>query len=411
VRDVLRSGRSAIFRVAELPATHGANVSLQDLGVHVVACVPIRGSSATLGVLYLDSRQEALLLARAPLAVLDLFAAQAAVALEQTQAHDEAVRALETAEEALRRHRSEARERYDDLVGASPAMQAVYRSLELIAPSEEPVLVLGETGTGKELVARAIHARGPRREREFVALNCAALPETLLESELFGHVRGAFTGADEARAGLFEVAHRGTLFLDEIGDMGPRMQASLLRVLQSGELRRLGSRAPARVDVRVIAATHRDLEKQVRRGEFREDLYFRLNVLRLDLPPLRERPEDIPQLAREILRRIVRGRELPELSPRLIACLMAQRWPGNVRELENVLRQLAVLGERELDAQHLPERLRRQRGFAPPARTLREAELETIRRTLETVNGNKAKAARILGVDRKTLYARLKEMG
>jgi DNA-binding NtrC family response regulator len=365
------------------------------------------------GVLYVDAHDPAHAFGNALRQFFDLFAAQAAAALKNAWEHRAKRRALETAEETIRRHRtaSERRDRLEGMIGSCDAMQEVYRKLDQVVPTELPVMVLGETGTGKELAARLIHSRGPRREKEFVATNCAGVPESLLESELFGHERGAFTGADRARAGLFEIAHRGTLFLDEVGDMSPRMQASLLRVLQSGEVRRLGGRATVIVDVRIIAATHRDLEALVERDEFRQDLYFRLNVLSLRLPALRERADDIPVLARELMAGMISDRPAPSFSVMAMRRLVAYSWPGNVRELQNVLRRLAILGTDLLEEEHLPAEI--LQGGARPGRvgTLKTAEAVAIRRALESTRGNKVKAAKMLGVDRKTLYKKLRRAG
>jgi two-component system NtrC family response regulator len=281
------------------------------------------------------------------------------------------------------------------------------------------VLVLGETGTGKELVARAIHDQSRRAEMPFVAINCGALPESLIESELFGHRRGAFTGADEHRVGLFEVASGGTIFLDEIGELPKAMQAKLLRVLESGEIRRVGDNESFTVDVRVVCATHRDLEEMVSEGEFREDLMFRINTFEIRLPPLRERIDDIPELARHLLKRFrPSARAKDELfTPDAIATLQAHFWPGNVRELANVIEHAAILcDEGPLGAAHLPHGFanRRLRGphfkIVGPPHTLREIELAVIQQTLDKYSGNKPKAAEELGISLKTLYNKLNQV-
>ncbi|MGD8377166.1 MAG: sigma 54-interacting transcriptional regulator [Acidobacteriota bacterium] len=412
INKVRGTGEVELLRVVELPPDHPSGKSLGLLGIRVCVCVPIPGGEGIAGVLYLDARSPDSKLGGAHRKLLELFAAQASAALENARLHREKSRALERAEETIRRHTGESqRAGYDRLLGASDAMQQVYRQLDRIIPTEEPVILLGETGTGKDLAARTIHARGPRGEQSFVPVNCAGLAESLLEAELFGHERGAFTGADRARPGLLELANRGTLFLDEVGDMSPRMQGDLLRALQSGEVRRLGGRQPIRVDVRVIAATHRDLRERVRQGSFREDLYFRLHVLELRMPPLRERSEDIPQLVDELLPRLVKGGKPPRLSGGAMARLMAYSWPGNFRELENVLRRVAVLDAPAIGKRHLPPEIRDAGAGARRPGTLREAEAEAIRRAMRAAEGNKAQAARMLGIDRKTLYARLKALG
>jgi len=413
IRQVVDTRRSALLAVAELPPDHPASQSLRGLGIRSVACVPMVGPDGPLGALYLDRRTDSPGVGRGRERHLDLFAGQAAAALLNARSHREKRRALERAEEAIRRHRSESerRVRYHGLIGASAAMQEVYRALDRIVPSELPVLILGETGTGKDVVARLIHDQGPRREREFLAVNCASLPESLAESELFGHERGAFTGADRPRPGLFETAHGGTLLLDEVGDMSQRMQADLLRVLQTGEVRRIGARETMHVEVRVIAATHRDLAEDVKRGDFRQDLYFRLNVLSLRLPPLREHPEDIPLIAREIVERLAGNRTPPAISEEAVRALVVYPWPGNVRELENVLRRGLLFDTPTIQVHQLPQEIREPDRVPTRPGSLREAEERALRRAVEAAGGNKSAAARILGIDRKTLYAMLERLG
>jgi two-component system response regulator HydG len=311
---------------------------------------------------------------------------------------------------------------YADMIGKSRPMQELFALLDRIAQVASPALLLGETGTGKELVARALHQMGPRASGSFVAINCAALPEALLESELFGHTRGAFTGATQARRGQFLDADGGTLLLDEIGELSPALQARLLRVLESGEVRALGSDTVRKVDVRIVAATHRPLSDLVHRGEFREDLYFRLKVLPIALPPLRERGDDIRLLAEHFL---VRARQrLPQAKPRsfrsdAIAALLAHRWPGNVRELQHVVERLAVTSDLEmLDAVAIngvlePPKTERPYPLAAFEKmlSLRELEQQYIDHVLERTAGNKTKAAEILGIDPSTLHRRERSRG
>ncbi|HQU44539.1 MAG TPA: sigma-54 dependent transcriptional regulator [Pirellulales bacterium] len=306
-----------------------------------------------------------------------------------------------------------------DLVGESPSMDLVRKLIAKVAPTGSTVLVLGETGTGKELVARAIHDQSLRAEMPFVAINCGALPESLIESELFGHRRGAFTGADEHRVGLFEVAGGGTIFLDEIGELPKPMQAKLLRVLESGEVRRVGDNESFTVDVRVVCATHRDLEEMVAEGEFREDLMFRINTFEIRLPPLRERIDDIAGLARHLLRRFRRSvRPNDELlTPAALDVLKSHTWPGNVRELANAVEHAAILcGAGPIGPEHLPGRLatRRLRGphfkLIGPPQTLREIEMQAIQQILDKYSGNKPKAAEELGISIKTLYNKLNQV-
>ncbi len=414
IRRVLDERRPWLLRAPRTEGREtGVHQSLAEIGVRSVACIPILHGADALGVLYLDCRDPAHSFREPMERLLDLLAAQAGAALDNARAHRAKTQALEAAEESLRRHRShsELRLGYGAMIGSSNEMQEVYRKLDRIAPTEMPVLVLGETGTGKELVARHIHASGPRAAREFVAANCAGIAESLLEAELFGHERGAFTGADRTRPGLFELAHRGTLFLDEVGDMSLRMQADLLRVLQSGEVRRVGGRETFHLDVRVIAATHRDLEELMRRGEFRQDLYYRLNVLSLRLPALRERAEDIPLLLAELMKQpSPEGRTPPRFSDRAMRRLVAYPWPGNVRELQNIFRRISVLGVDVVDERHLPHEILSSAPRPVRAGSLRRAEDDAVRHAVTAAHGNKAAAARILGVDRKTLYARLRRL-
>ncbi len=315
--------------------------------------------------------------------------------------------------------RKELEERYtfEDIVGRSPAMRELFSLLPTVAESSSTVLITGESGTGKELVARAIHNLSPRKNAPFVAVNCAALPDTLLESELFGYVKGAFTDARRDKLGRFQRADGGTLFLDEIGDISPAMQVRLLRALQEREVEPLGGAAPVPVDVRVIAATHQDLKELLASGQFREDLYYRIRVIELPLPPLRERREDIPLLAEHLLRRIAgrQGREPVGMATSVLAKLMNYPMPGNVRELENILEQAFVLSRGgRIQLRHLPRELRGEGGESPAelsGMTLEQMERLLIRKTLENNDGHRGRTARELGIDPSTLYRKLKALG
>ena len=303
------------------------------------------------------------------------------------------------------------------LIGNTPAMHKVRILIEKVAPTNSTVLILGETGTGKELVARALHEHSSRAENPFVAINCGALPETLIESELFGHRKGSFTGADDHRVGLFEVAHGGTIFLDEIGELPKAMQAKLLRVLESGEIRRVGENKTTLVDVRVICATHRDLQAMVAAEEFREDLMYRINPFEIHLPSLRERIQDVPDLARHLLARH-RGKQTGEglIAQDAIEVLLSHIWPGNVRELANVIEHATILCDSgPIRAEHLPQQLasRQLQGAARSRRgiiSLRDLEMEAIHEALDRNDGNKPKAAEELGVSLKTLYNKLNQV-
>jgi two-component system, NtrC family, response regulator HydG len=309
--------------------------------------------------------------------------------------------------------------RFENIVGQAPRMIEIFRLIETVAATDATVLLLGESGTGKELVARAVHERSARARRPFLAHNCSALTETLLEAELFGHAKGAFTGAVASRRGLFEEAHGGTLFLDEIGDVAQATQVRLLRALQEGEVKPVGSSETRKVDVRVVAATNVDLEKAVAEGRFREDLFYRLNVVSVELPPLRERRDDIPLLAMHFLSRLARRRGLtpPEVAPEVIRRLGEHDWPGNVRELENAIeRALVVSRGGPITLDHLPPALgrgperkpRRAADLDRPFSEARRAVIERFERgyledVLKRAEGNMAEAARLAGVDRSNL--------
>ncbi len=331
-----------------------------------------------------------------------------------------------------------------DLIGTSTPMLRVRKLIDKIAPTDSAVLILGETGTGKEMVARRVHEQSERRNEAFVAVNCGAIPENLVESEFFGHRKGAFTGADSNRAGLFEVANGGTLFLDELGELDKSMQVKLLRFLESGEVRRVGDNEPFHVDVRIVCATNRELQQMVSEGLFREDLFFRINTFEIYLPPLRERLDDIPKLALHLIARHLKRDTVPDdmLAPETVRLLQAHQWPGNVRELANVLEHACILSDgRTIQPEDLPRSITRGlpiSNIATPAgmpthghgthsgapalshvamtddhepKTLRQMEEEMILRVLDKHQGDKPLAARELGIALKTLYNRLSQMG
>lgn len=297
-------------------------------------------------------------------------------------------------------------------IGESGVMESVYRAVAKASNSRATVLISGESGTGKELVARAIHYSSPRVAAPFIAVNCGGIPENLLESEMFGHIKGAFTGAIETRAGFFQTADGGTIFLDEVSEMSLAMQVKLLRVLQEREICMVGTNRMSKVDVRVLAATNKDLAAMVAKGSFREDLYYRLNVIALELPPLRERDDDIIKLINQFTEEYATeaGRETPRFSGKALDMLRKYHWPGNVRELQNVINRLVVMTDSDvIDMPDLPSLMRgnhmRQAGFNRP---LAEVEAEHIQNVLASVDGNKTRAAEILGIDRKTLRKKLK---
>ncbi|MBZ5701923.1 MAG: sigma-54 dependent transcriptional regulator [Acidobacteriia bacterium] len=336
-------------------------------------------------------------------------------------------RALESARNAREREslRRQLREkgRLGELVGESKPMQEVMRIVEMAAPSSASVLITGETGTGKEIVARTIHKLSPRAERPFVAINCSAIPESLMESEIFGHERGAFTGAAERRVGCFELADGGTLLLDEIGEMPAPTQAKLLRVLEERKVRRLGSKSETPVDVRVLAATNKDPEQAVASGGLRQDLYFRLNVFHIHLPPLREHKEDIALLAEHMLREInaKHGKHVRGIGAEVLDIFQSHTWPGNIRELRNVLERATIMCDRELIGRaHLPGEFGKAavKGSGdlssmrfPVGTTVDAVERALILQTLQATGNNKTRAAELLGISLKTLHNKLKEYG
>ena len=323
------------------------------------------------------------------------------------------------------REELKSKDEWSPLVGSSPAMLEVYKLVARVSESKSTVLLQGESGTGKELIARAIHGNSPRRDRPFVPVNCGALPDTLLESEMFGYEKGAFTGAVGTKTGLFESASGGTLFLDEVGELGQALQVKLLRVMQDHEVRRVGGTHSIKVDVRIIAATNRDLEQFVKEGKFRDDLFYRLNVVRITLPSLTERQEDIPMLAHYFLQKCATGTTTPVrgFHPDTMELLNRYRWPGNVRELENAIERAVSLSHGPLlTPDDLPAAIRQAPIHAdakpespdatePVCLTLEEVEKRHLVRVLKETKGNKVKASKILGIDRRTLYRMAERFG
>ena len=369
------------------------------------ACVPIRYGDRLLGAIYLDSRVDREQFNQTTLEFLQAFAEQAAIAIENAQLY-------ENQRAEIRHLQSEVQRIYafDEIVGKSVKMQEVFSVMTRIMNSDISVLLEGESGTGKELVARALHYNGPRKDRPFVAQFCGNLAESLLESELFGHKRGSFTGAISDKKGLFEYADGGTFFLDEISEISPQIQAKLLRVLQEGEIRRVGDTESRRVSVRIISATNRDLREEVRRGSFREDLYYRLNVIQIQMPPLRERHGDIPLLVRYFLRKFAsKGHEkIKRLSREALKTLEKFHWPGNVRELENCIERAIVLSNSE---EIQPADLLIPKADTDDGRrkTLKEIEKDIVLKTLEEEDGNKTRTAEALGISLRWLHYKLNE--
>ncbi len=409
-----RGGESLLVPDAASDPRLAGATSVRLFAIRAVLCVPLRHKDATAGALYLDTRDPARHFDRHDLEFLEALAHHAALALENARAFARLARENERLRADLAREVG-----IGAMAGKSAALARLVAAIEAAAPTGLAVLVTGESGSGKELVARALHALGPRREGPFVAVNCAAVPESILEATLFGHARGAFTGADRARPGLLVQAGGGTLFLDEIGDMPLAMQAKLLRALEERAVRPVGAAAEVPLDFRLVAATHRELGAEVKAGRFRADLLFRIDVLRLAVPPLRERIEDLPLLARRLLERLAPAGSPPLVaSDGLLARLAAWEWPGNVRELENVLARLSLHARRgAIDEDSLAgdAELALQFGVVPAAHgapaSLDRAERDAIRRALEITRGNRERAARLLGIGRATIFRKIRLLG
>jgi two-component system response regulator HydG len=338
--------------------------------------------------------------------VVGLMLGQAAGVIKRAVLQEEEIRQIE--------NQVETTAEFSGIVGKDPKMQVIYKLIEDIAPTDATVLIQGESGTGKELVARAIHRESPRKTKPFVVINCSAYPATLLESELFGHEKGAFTGAIRQKSGRFEQAHGGTVFLDEIGEIAPSAQIKLLRVLQTQKFERIGGEKTLNVNVRIIAATNKELLQQVKQGTFREDLYYRLNVIPINLPPLSARSNDIPLLARHFLRRFAteQGKEIEDFSPEAMRLLLDHTWPGNVRELENTVEHATVLAKgTRIEASDLPAMLYSAASTIQATKqpTLVQNEIKLLQEVLEECDWNKKQAAKRLGISRSTLYDKIKK--
>lgn len=390
--------------------------SVRALSLRTVVAIPILNTGRVLGVLYIDSHSITHEFSTEDIALLEGFAAQVAIALENARVHEslrDTKNRLEIENLNLRRALKED-VRYGLLVGRSPAMAQVVELIEKVIPTQVTVLIHGETGTGKEVVARAIHLNGPRKDENFIAVNCGAVPEALLESELFGYKKGAFTGANEDRVGLFEAADKGTLFLDEVGEMPASLQVKLLRVLQDSLIRRVGDTVSRKVDIRLIAATNRDLRAEVDAGRFRQDLFYRMNVVPVTLPPLRDRGDDILLFAQHFLQASAKRqrKSIQTFTPEARELLLRHPWPGNVRELENALERAVALSD---DGVALEPHLfglgasvaRRWDGQHSLRETMEAVEAETIREALRQSESNVSRAARSLGVSRQHLHNRM----
>jgi Nif-specific regulatory protein len=407
VREVLDTGEPVLVFETESDDRYGSSESIIIEKIQSIACVPLRRKQQQIGAIYLDSVTRRGRFTPNHLPFLSAVANQAAVALENAELY-------QSLRDENRRLRSEVQRMhgFEGIIGQSAAIREVFETMTRVLDSRVTVMLTGESGTGKELVARAIHYNGERKDRPFVAIFCGSLPETLLESELFGHKKGSFTGASADKKGLFEAADGGTIFLDEVSELSPRMQTSLLRVLQEGEIKRVGDETTRKVDVRVISATNRPLKELIKENEFREDLYYRLNTIEIILPPLRHRRADIALLANHFLDKYAVGTRsyVQNFGADTLDTLRSYAWPGNVRELENTIERAVVLarGESvEVADLRLPDD-----GETLPAETglpLKEMERRFVLQTMEAFDGNVTATAEALGVSRRWLHYRLKE--
>jgi Nif-specific regulatory protein len=398
VHKVLNEGVSIMTVNAQEDSQFDKAQSIQEYNIRSAICAPLLFREEILGVIYLDNRASTGSFSQDDQMFLIALSHQAGVALGNARLHRRVVQENVWLENTLKPK--------FQILGESEKMKRVFDTIKKVAPTNITVLVQGETGTGKELVAKAIHALSPRRELAFVPVNCAAIPKELIESELFGHEKGAFTGATSAREGKFQTAHGGTIFLDEIGDMSLDLQAKVLRILEERELQRVGGNKSIPVDVRIITATNRDLAKAVEDGTFREDLYYRLNVVVVKLPPLKEKKKDIIPLAEYF----IAGR-VKKISSKAKRLMESYDWPGNVRELRNCVDRAVVLGDGKIiQPEDLPIALRKAGQVIPaPLETLDQMEEDHIVRVLRYTKGNKSDAARILGITRQTLDNKIKK--
>jgi len=415
----IQSGRTIFENDAMNNPAFTGYKSVRDLSLRTVICLPLRIDQRDLGAIYLDSRNVSDIMTPEGQELLEAFASQASVAIANALAHDTLKTfqsRLEVENRSLKRAlRSEFS--FDSILGQSEAIRRIFEVLGKVADTTVTVLIQGETGTGKEMVARAIHNASPRRAAPFVPINCAAIPDALLEGELFGYRRGAFTGATEDKVGLIETAHGGTVLLDEIGDMPLTLQTKILRVVQDKELQRLGESSPRKVDVRWLAATNRDLDKDIQTGRFRQDLYYRLNVVSMVMPPLRDRPEDILLLADHFLRQSSARmkRDKVYLTAEGRSCLLAYAWPGNVRELENALeRACALTTEGPITKELLVPAAAAAMADESAGGTLKDrllrAERVAIDAALRRSQGNISRAAQALSVSRQHLHNRIRKL-
>lgn len=407
VNQVLSSAEPVLTIDARSDARFSDARSVVIQQIRSIACTPLRHQSEIIGAIYMDSRTNTELFTEDSLRFLEAFSRLAAPAIQNTRLLEQ----LATENRRLKRQISLSRN-FPEIIGKSPQIQEVLELITRVADSTASVLIEGESGTGKELVARALHFNSSRKDRLFVPVFCGGLTESLLESELFGHKKGAFTGAIENKPGLFEEADGGTIFLDEIGDINLSIQSKLLRVIQEGEIKRVGDSKIRKVNVRIVSATNKDLWKEVQRKNFREDLYYRLNVINFKMPPLRERGEDIVILADHFLKKFARenGKNIQGFAPAALKTLQDYPWPGNIRELENTIERAVILARGNIITPDLLN-LSKTRVNDLVGRTLKEVEKAVILETLEMTGNHRARTAEILGVSRRWLQYRIKEWG
>ncbi len=414
VKDVLKSRKSKLIENIILDGDYKNKPSVVALKLKAVMCVPLICHDKTIGVIYVDTNRSEHAFSKSELQLFEAFASQAAIAIDNAKMFQQ----LKT-ENILMHKELRGLSPFPELVHESPEMKNVCELVQRVLDNSVTVLITGETGSGKEMVARAIHYNSGRKDKPFVAVNCGALTESLLESELFGHKKGAFTGAVENKTGLFEAASGSTIFLDEIGETTPAIQIRLLRVLETQTIRRIGETADRKIDTRVIAATNKNLKSEVEAGRFREDLFYRLNVFPIHVPPLRDRMADLPILIRHFVQLFNNElqKNVRSVTPDAMKILTSQSWPGNVRELKNAIHRMMVMASRdqlttgEIPAEFIPKTPLTARSEQDTAvRTLEEMEKEYIETIIKKCNGNKAEAARQLGLKKSTLYMKLNKM-